>query len=44
MTYWRNTCNVTVFFDGDPDSSEFHIEAKKSLNKVEIAEENKKPF
>jgi hypothetical protein len=32
---------ITVFFNGDPDSPEFHMETKESLSKDEIAEANK---
>jgi len=32
---------VTVFFNGDPDSPEFHMETKESLSKEEIKEANK---
>ncbi len=32
---------VTVFFNGDPDSPEFHMETKESLSKEEIEEANK---
>ncbi|MCP9292126.1 DNA-3-methyladenine glycosylase family protein [Gracilimonas sediminicola] len=32
---------VTVFFNGDPESPEFHIETQESLSKEEIAEANK---
>lgn len=32
---------VTVFFNGDPENPEFHIESQESLSKEEIAEANK---
>lgn len=32
---------VTVFFNGDPENPEFHIESPESLSKDEIAEANK---
>lgn len=31
---------ITVFFNGDPDNPEFHIQCKESLTKEEIAEAN----
>lgn len=31
---------VTVFFNGDPENPEFHIETKESLSKEEIAQAN----
>ncbi len=31
---------VTVFFNGDPEAPEFHIETKESLSKEEIAQAN----
>ena len=32
---------VTVFFNGDPENPEFHIESQESLSKEEISEANK---
>ncbi|MGN8224268.1 DNA-3-methyladenine glycosylase family protein [Gracilimonas sp. BCB1] len=32
---------VTVFFNGDPENPEFHIESQESLSKQEITEANK---